>query len=157
MRRVKNKGRSKGIRGHKRCDCPEARPDDLIRKGKKVKFAALVAKLSVYTLEDPSRLPCAGQNHCMEVDYLLDSGYDLTVIPRSILERLAGQSLVNEVPVDVFKIGLARSDVTVICRTKVEMGVALDTRAGRVIISDLETYVVDAPMDVLFVGDYAGN
>jgi len=43
----------------------------------------------------------------MEVDYLLDSGSGLMVISRSILERLAGQSLVNEVPVDVFEIGLA--------------------------------------------------
>jgi hypothetical protein len=73
----------------------------------------------------------------MEVDYLLDSGSDLTVIARSILERLAGQSLVNEVPVDVFEIGLARSDVTVVCRAKVKMGMALDTRSGRVLIRTL--------------------
>ena len=33
------------------------------------------------------------------------------------------------------------------------MDVALDTRAGRVLIRDLETYVVKAPMDVLFVED----
>jgi len=39
--------------------------------------------------------------------------------------------------VDVFEIGLARSDVTVICRAKVKMDVALDTRAGRVLIRDL--------------------
>jgi len=58
----------------------------------------------------------------MEVDYLLDSGSDVTVIPRSILERLAGQSLVNEVPVDVFEIGMVRSDVTVVCRAKVNDG-----------------------------------
>jgi len=70
-----------------------------------------------------------------------------------ILERLAGKYLVNEVSVGVFEIGLARSDVTVVCRTKVEMDVALDTRAGRVLIRELETYVVDAPMAVLFVGD----
>jgi len=70
-----------------------------------------------------------------------------------ILERLAGQCLVNEVSVDVFEIGLAQGDVTVVCRTKVEMDVALDTRAGRVLIRELETYVVDAPMAVLFVGD----
>jgi len=61
--------------------------------------------------------------------------------------------LVNEVPVNVFEIGLARSDVTVVCRAKVKMDVALDTRAGRVLIRDLEIYVLDAPMDVLFVGD----
>ena len=48
----------------------------------------------------------------MEVDYLLDSESDLLVIPRSILERFAGQYLVNEVPVDVFEIGLARSSKT---------------------------------------------
>ena len=47
------------------------------------------------------------------VDYLLDSGSDLTVIPRSILERSAGKSLVNEVPVVLFEIGLARRDVKV--------------------------------------------
>jgi hypothetical protein len=51
-------------------------------------------------------------NDCMDVDYLLVSGSDLTIIPRSILERLAGQYLVNEVPVDVFEIGLVRSDMT---------------------------------------------
>ena len=73
----------------------------------------------------------------MEVDYLLDSGSGLMVISRSILERLAGQSLVNEVPVDVFHIGLARSDVTVVCRAKVKIDVALDTTAGRVLIRDL--------------------
>jgi len=33
------------------------------------------------------------------------------------------------------------------------MDVALDTRAGRGFIRDLETYVMDAPMDVFFVGD----
>ena len=55
----------------------------------------------------------------MEVDYHSDSGSDLTETPRSILERLAGQSFVNEVLVDVFEIGLARSDVTVVCRAKV--------------------------------------
>ena len=54
---------------------------------------------------------------------------------------------------DVFEIGLARTDVTVVCCGKVKMDVALDTRAQRVLIRDLETYVVDAPMDVLFVGD----
>ena len=36
-----------------------------------------------------------------------------------ILERLAGKYLVNEVSVGVFEIGLARSDVTVVCRAKV--------------------------------------
>ena len=51
-------------------------------------------------------------NDCMDVDYLLVSGSDLTIIPRSILERLAGQYLLNEVPVDVFEIGLVRSDMT---------------------------------------------
>jgi len=96
-------------------------PDDRIKKGKKVKFAALVGKLSVDTLDDPSTLPCARLNDCMEVDYNLDSGSDLTVIPRSILEHLDGQSLVNEVAVDVFEIGLARSDVTVACHAKVKM------------------------------------
>jgi hypothetical protein len=134
-------------------NCPEASPDDRIRKGKKVKFAALVAKLSFVILEDPCRLSCARLNECMEVDYLLESGSDLTVIPRSILERLVGQSFVNEVPVDVFEIRLARSDVTVVCRAKVKLDVVLDTRARRVLIRDLQIYVVDAPMDVLFVGD----
>jgi len=98
---------------------PEASPDDRIRKGKKVKFPAMVAKLAVDTKKDPSRLPCARLNDCMEVDYHSDSGFDLKETPRSILERLAGQSLVNEVLVDVFEIGLARSDVTVVCRAKV--------------------------------------
>jgi len=69
--------------------------------------------------------------------------------PSSILQRLAGQSLVNEVPVHVFEIGLGRSDVTVVSRSKVKMDVALDVRARRVLIWDLETYVVDASMDVL--------
>ena len=49
-------------------DCPEVSPDDRIKKGKKVKFAALVAKLSVDTLKDPSRLPCARLNYYMEMD-----------------------------------------------------------------------------------------
>jgi len=80
-------------------------------------------------------------------------GSNLTVIPGSILEGLAGQSLVNEVPVNVFVIGLARSNVTVVCRAKVKMDVAVDTRAVSVLIPNLETYMVDAPMDVLFVGD----
>ena len=83
----------------------------------------------------------------------MDSGSDLTVITRSILERFAGESFVNEVPVDVFEIGLERSDVTVVCHAKVKMDVAFYTRAERVLIRDFETYVVDAPMDVLFVGD----
>jgi hypothetical protein len=87
----------------------------------------------------------------MEVEYLLDSESDLTVIPRSILERLTGQSLVNEVPGAVFESGLARRDVTVVCRAKVKMDVALGNKFGRVLIRNLETYVVDAPMDVLFV------
>jgi len=39
--------------------------------------------------------------------------------------------------VDVFHIGLARSDVTVVCRAKVKIDVALDTTAGRVLIRDL--------------------
>ena len=142
-----------GSTDHLIADCPEASPDDRITKGKKVKFAALVANLSVDTLENPFRLPCARLNDCVEVDYLLDSRVDVTVIPRSILERLAGQSLVNEVPVDVLEIGLPRSDVTVVCRANVNMDMALDTRAGRVLIRDLETYLVDAPMDVLFVGE----
>ena len=55
-------------------------------------------------------------------------------------------------PVDVFQICPERSDVTVVCGAKVKMDVALDTGAGRVLIRDFETYVVDAPMDVLFVG-----
>jgi hypothetical protein len=59
---------------------------------------------------------------------------------------------VNEVPVDVFEIGLARSDVTMVCRAKDKMDVALDTITERVLIRDLETYVMDAPMDVFFVG-----
>ena len=133
-------------------ECPEASPDDQIRKGKKVKFAALVAKWSVDTLEDPSRLLCARLNDCMEMDYLLDSGSDLTVIPRSIIERLDAHSLVNEVPVDVFEIGLARSNVTVVCRAKVKMDVALNTRTGLVLIRDLVT-VVDALIDVFFMRD----
>ena len=54
---------------------------------------------------------------------------------------------------DVFEIGLARTDVTVVCCGKVKMDVALDTRAQRVLIRDLETYVVNVPIDVLFVGD----
>ena len=33
------------------------------------------------------------------------------------------------------------------------MDVALDSTSGLVLIRDLETCVVDAPMDVLFVGD----
>ena len=49
-------------------DSPEAIPDDRIRKGKKVKFSALVQKLSVDTLKDPSRLPCARLNYYMEMD-----------------------------------------------------------------------------------------
>jgi hypothetical protein len=56
---------------------------------------------------------------------------------------LAGQFLVDEVSVDVFEIGLARSHVTVAYRAKVKMDVALDTTAGRILIGDLETYVVD--------------
>ena len=48
---------------------------------------------------------------------------------------------------------LCWGDVTVVCRAKVKMDVALDTRAGRGFIRDLETYVMDAPMDVFFVGD----
>ena len=142
-----------GSTDHLIADRLEASPDDRIRKGKKVKFVALVAKLSVDNLDDPSRLPCPRLNDCMEVYYLFDSGSDITVIPQSILERLAGQSLVNEVPMDVFQIGRPRSDVTVVCRAKVKMDVTLDTRAGRVLIRDLETYVVKAPMDVLFVED----
>jgi hypothetical protein len=86
----------------------------------------------------------------MQVDYVLDSGSDITVIPQSILERLTPQSLVNEVPVDEFEIGLPRSDVTLVCRAKVNMDVGVDIGAGRVLIGDLETYVVDAPMDFLF-------
>jgi len=62
-----------GSTDHSIVDCPEVSPDDRIRKGKKVKFAALGAKLSVDTQEDPSRLPCARLNDWMEVDYLLDS------------------------------------------------------------------------------------
>jgi hypothetical protein len=86
----------------------------------------------------------------MELHYLLDSESNLTVIPRSILERLAGQSLVNEVPVDVFQIGLPRSNVY---RGKVKTDVAFDTRGAHVLIRDLQTFVVDASMNVLFVGD----
>jgi len=56
-----------------------------MKKVKKIKFAALVAKFSVDNLEDPSRLPCVRLNDCMEVDYHLDSGSDLAVISRSIL------------------------------------------------------------------------
>jgi hypothetical protein len=140
-----------GSTDHLIADCPEASADDQTKKGKNVKFAALVAKLPVDTLEDPFRLPCVRLNECMEVNYLLDAGSDLTVIPRIIiLECLAAQSLVNEVPVDVFEIGLSRSDVSVVCSVRVKMDVNLVTRAGSVLIWDLETYVVDAPMDVLF-------
>jgi hypothetical protein len=66
---------------------------------------------------------------------------------------LAAQSLVNEVPLDDFEIGLPRSDVTVVCRAKVTMDVGVETGAGRVLIGDLETYLVDATMDFLFVRD----
>ena len=69
---------------HLIADCPEASPDDRIKKIKKVKFVALVAKLSVDTLEDPSRLPCAQLYDCMEVDYLLDSGSDLRAFGREV-------------------------------------------------------------------------
>jgi len=48
-----------GSTNHLIADYPEVSPDDRIRKSKKVKFATLVPKLSVGTLEDPSRLPCA--------------------------------------------------------------------------------------------------
>ena len=85
----------------------------------------------------------------MEVDHLLDSGSNLTPIPRSILERLAGQSFVNEVPVNGFKIGLARSDMTVVCRVKAKMDVDIDTTADRVLFREIDTYVVDA---VVLVG-----
>ena len=51
-----------GSTDHLIADCPEAIPDDRIRKGKKVQFAAFVAKLCVDTLENPSRLPCARLN-----------------------------------------------------------------------------------------------
>jgi hypothetical protein len=44
-----------GSTDHLIANSPEASPDDRIRKAKKVKFAALVAKLSVDTLENPSR------------------------------------------------------------------------------------------------------
>jgi hypothetical protein len=53
---------------------------------------------------------------------------------------------------DVFET-LARSDAMVVGRAKVKMDVALETRDGRILIWDLETYVVDVAMDVLFVGD----
>jgi len=55
-------------------DCPEASTDDRMRKGKKIKFAALVAKFSIDILEDPSSLPCARLNDCKEVDtfWILD-------------------------------------------------------------------------------------
>ena len=96
----------RGSTDHLIANCSKASHDDRIKKGKKVKFAALVAKFFLHTLEEPW-LPCAGLNDCMEVDDLLDSGSDLMVIPRSILQRLAGHSLINEVPVDMFKIGLA--------------------------------------------------
>ena len=48
-----------------------------ISRGKKVKFAALQANLSVDSLEDPSRLPSVRLNDCMDVDYLFDLGSDL--------------------------------------------------------------------------------
>ena len=70
-----------GSTDHLITDSPQVSPDDRIRKGKKVKFPTLEAKLSVDTLEDPSRLPCARLNDCMEVDYLLDSGSEIKVIP----------------------------------------------------------------------------
>ena len=38
-------------------------------------------------------------------------------------------------------------------RAKVKIDLALDTRAGCVLIRDLENYVVNALMDLLFVGD----
>jgi hypothetical protein len=57
---------------------------------------------------------------------------------------------VNEVPLDLFDIGPARSDVTVVCRANVNMDVTLDTSAGRVLIRHFDTYVMDVPMNVLF-------
>ena len=54
------------------------------------------------------------------------------------------QSLVNEAPLYMFEIGLARSDVTAVCHAKVNMNVLLDTRAVCIIIRNLETYIVDA-------------
>jgi hypothetical protein len=66
---------------------------------------------------------------------------------------LAAQSFVDDVPVGVFEILLARSDVTVVCRAKVKMDVALDARAERLVIRDLDTNVVEAPIHVLFLGD----
>jgi hypothetical protein len=40
-----------------------------------------------------------------------------------------------------------------VCCAKVDMDVSLDSRPGRVIIHKLETFVVDAAMDVLFLSD----
>jgi hypothetical protein len=48
-----------GSTDHLIADCPEASPDDRTNKWKKVKFDALVAKFSVDTLEDPSKIHCA--------------------------------------------------------------------------------------------------
>ena len=44
-----------GSTDHFIADCPEASPHDRIRKGKQVKFAALVATLSVDSLEGSLR------------------------------------------------------------------------------------------------------
>ena len=44
---------------------------------------------------------------------------------------------------DVFKIDLAKGDVTMVCCARVKMDLALDTRDGRVLIRDLETFVVE--------------
>jgi hypothetical protein len=76
-------------------DYPEASPYEETKKGTKVKFAALVAKLSPDTLDDPSRLFGAHLNDCMEVNYLFElriqSHDKSTKHPRSFGRAVLGE------------------------------------------------------------------
>jgi hypothetical protein len=88
----------------------------------------------------------------MKAEYFLDSGSDETVLSRSIHETLSGKSSLDEVPVDVFELCLARNDMTVVSRAKTKLDLALEIRAAHTIIRNFEVYMVGAPMDVLIVG-----
>ena len=77
-------------------------------------------------------MPQALLNDCADLHYLLDSGANFSVMPRSILGRIKEIIPVKEFPIDDIEFSLARRDLTLVSRAKAELDVALETGAGRV-------------------------
>jgi len=97
-------------------------------------------------MKNPSKLPRARLNDCVDVDYLLHSGTTFSVMSRNWLTKLMTEGgRVHETPVLPFEFGLVRSDVTVVSRSMANNDMALDTKAGHVMLRNCAGRILEFP------------